>query len=705
MLGMGMHRLMTIFMFFATISIMAISLSYPTQEAFATVDGGFSDKGFSIISPPDEVGNDDQQMDTVFAFDEKQNLVLLADTPVDLLATTNAPGVIPEGVSVSSTTVIYDPEPTAGVVGCVDFKELVLGIQFVRETLIVQDDILGADGTFYDNTVFRGIEPFPHGNDDIVWFSAPNSVCFDLVASTPGDTFRVITEGGHNTTVLWQVGVFDQGFLDMSQGGFYTGPYDASTVPANDCGGIPSFDCVDPDFPGILGNGPHNSGVSWTDEVTIEFDAPLCNEAMLIYSRAGIENDDVFFDGEYLETVNSAEGVYKKFNFHLGPLTEGLHSVTIEYEGDQGFTPEIITFEDGPPTELDNVGTVSTPTADVTFKIDDGSNANLTLLPEGVIIERGDPRYGFGSPAGGDQVAGMIGDFSLSNNIDKTTHVPDWDAFDYVILFDTAVDNLRLDVYDFGDFNPVLGDEITLKVYSDITANTEVGSHTILATAAGDNLIITLSVPNPSDTIRSARVIDSQGDIGTAIDNVEFNFNPEPSPDSPDDLHAVDALALVCWEDAVPPQVICEPDTMDLIAGQTIVAGVVTIINDGTTLFVTIETQDGWSLTESHLDFGDLIDGFPTNKKGNPKVGHFDFQESHALVTTEFTYEFLLADLGIDLLAEEPIPIAIHTVVVKVEADEIVAEETAWKQGERFVEKGNWAMHSTYDIQDCDEIE
>jgi hypothetical protein len=142
-----------------------------------------------------------------------------------------------------------------------------------------------------------------------------------------------------------------------------------------------------------------------------------------------------------------------------------------------------------------------------------------------------------------------------------------------------------------------------------------------------------------------------------------------------------------------------------MVAGQTIDAGDVTIINDGTKLFVTIETQAGWSLTESHLDFGDLIDGFPTNKKGNPKVGHFDFQESHALGTTEFTYEFLLADLGIDPLAEDTIPIAIHTVVVQVEADEITEEESAWKQGDRFVEKGNWAMHSTYDIQDCDEIE
>jgi len=145
----------------------------------------------------------------------------------------------------------------------------------------------------------------------------------------------------------------------------------------------------------------------------------------------------------------------------------------------------------------------------------------------------------------------------------------------------------------------------------------------------------------------------------------------------------------------------CTPDTMDLIAGQTIVAGDVTIINDGTTLFVTIQTQDGWSLTESHLQIGDSLDGFPLTKKGNPKVGNFDHQEEHALGTTEFTYEFLLADLGLDPTDEGTITIAVHAVVVQIEAGEIIAEETAWKQGERFVDKGNWAMFNTYDIQNC----
>lgn len=310
---------------------MLVAITSMTAPAFATVSGGFSDKGFSIIAPPAEVGNDDQQVDTILAFDEKQNLVLLADMPVDLLASTNAPGVILAGSSVSSTTVIYDPVNAADVVGCVDFEELVIGLQFERATLIAQDSILGVDGTFYDNTGFRGIEPPPHPNADQVWFSDANSVCFDLRASSPGDTFRVITEGDHNTVVLWQVGVFDQNFRDMSLGGtVYAGPYNANTNPTNDCGGIPSVDCVTPDFPGILGTGTILN-YQWADNVTIEFDSPSCSDAMLLYSRAGIETDEVFFDGDLLGAVASQEGVYQRFDFDIGAIEAGPHSVTIDY--------------------------------------------------------------------------------------------------------------------------------------------------------------------------------------------------------------------------------------------------------------------------------------------------------------------------------------------------------------------------------------
>ena len=61
----------------------------------------------------------------------------------------------------------------------------------------------------------------------------------------------------------------------------------------------------------------------------------------------------------------------------------------------------------------------------------------------------------------------------------------------------------------------------------------------------------------------------------------------------------------------------------------------------------------------------------------------------------------LLADLGIEPLAGSTITFAVHAIVVQLDGENIVREESAWKQGERFVERGNWAMYNTYDIQNC----
>jgi hypothetical protein len=353
----------------AVLAVLILTTSM-TVTAFATVSGGYSDKGFSIIAPPAEVGNDDQQAtfgDTVLAFDEKQGHVLISPLHVDFFATDNSAGDIPAGTIVSSTMIVYDPVsyvPSTGegaVEGCVTFEESVIGIQFLDPTLIAGDSVVGLDTVSYSPVNYRGIEVPPHSNGDQVWFSTANSICFDLVASSPGDTFRVITEGDHNTIVLWQVGVFDQNFRDMSLGEDYGGPYNADNNPTNDCGGIPSDDCVDPDFPGILGAKSHSSGVQWTDSVTINFESPSCSEAMLLYSRAGVENDEVIFDGNSLGVVSSLEGVYDRFDFDIGSLTAGSHSVTINYLGGNN-TPDDLHAVDAialvcwepkvPPTEI-----------------------------------------------------------------------------------------------------------------------------------------------------------------------------------------------------------------------------------------------------------------------------------------------------------------------------------------------------------------
>ncbi len=173
--------------------------------------------------------------------------------------------------------------------------------------------------------------------------------------------------------------------------------------------------------------------------------------------------------------------------------------------------------------------------------------------------------------------------------------------------------------------------------------------------------------------------------------------NSKPGPDYFD----VDAVGLTDDVACLPPLEICEPDTMDLIAGQHIDSGDVTIINDNDNLIITITTQNGWSLSETHISVQDKEDDIPQNKKGNPKVGHFEYSESH-----NPNVEFYELTIPLDELPDgDTWAIAIHAVVQQIVDDEVDAEETAWKDGEPFVQKGNWAMYNTYDIQECDVIE
>jgi hypothetical protein len=192
--------------------------------------------------------------------------------------------------------------------------------------------------------------------------------------------------------------------------------------------------------------------------------------------------------------------------------------------GAQSAFADTIDFETD--AELDDVGNVVTATNTVTFKVDDSSDPNLSVLPDGVVVTTGADTYGF-SGTSADGVSGQSGVNSLSNNIAKESAegpgIGNWNAFDYVLLFDSGVSNLSLDVYDFGDYPSVqAAGSITLNVYSDAAATVLVGSDSVDTSAAGNDSTVTLSVGSPSAPVLSAKVVDSKGDVGTAIDNVTF---------------------------------------------------------------------------------------------------------------------------------------------------------------------------------------
>lgn len=162
--------------------------------------------------------------------------------------------------------------------------------------------------------------------------------------------------------------------------------------------------------------------------------------------------------------------------------------------------------------------------------------------------------------------------------------------------------------------------------------------------------------------------------------------------------------------------------TVDLLAGQDIVAGTVTVtvIDDGEELWlcVTYDTydteEDNWKLVETHFAItaiAEFPDGIPQTKKGNPKVGHFPYGDDELgeyvdgnLVGGEDSYNEcdLLSELGVEVgdtvyIAAQASLLNLDNIIDYVpETDPAVPiyqQETGWGEGTEFADDRNWAMY------------
>lgn len=148
------------------------------------VDAAIVGGTVTIIPPPLNTGNDNQQINQLLGFDEQQNVVLTTDVVVDKPA-----GIIPAGTVVSSHYVIYDPPSTASKTATVIVDQTVLGVIY-NATTLNNSDYLGLPTTNYLNPSGRGFEVVDGDSATIV---DSVTVSFHLSAGSPGDYARIIT--------------------------------------------------------------------------------------------------------------------------------------------------------------------------------------------------------------------------------------------------------------------------------------------------------------------------------------------------------------------------------------------------------------------------------------------------------------------------------------------------------------------------------
>jgi hypothetical protein len=76
-----------------------------------------------------------------------------------------------------------------------------------------------------------------------------------------------------------------------------------------------------------------------------------------------------------------------------------------------------------------------------------------------------------------------------------------------------------------------------------------------------------------------------------------------------------------------------------LIAGQYDEVGTVYVHNDANYIYVNLVITDpDYAMSESHVHVGLVLGDFPLTKKGNPKVGNFDFSADHNPPVRDYTY-------------------------------------------------------------------
>ena len=129
--------------------------------------------------------------------------------------------------------------------------------------------------------------------------------------------------------------------------------------------------------------------------------------------------------------------------------------------------------------------------------------------------------------------------------------------------------------------------------------------------------------------------------------------------------------------------------TVNLMAGQTHVAGNVTTVSDGTNLTVTYTTNEQWTLKEIHLYVGEF-ELAPQNNGGNPMPGRFPYKQIFTDATSTFTYEFPLSTLPDCFI------VAAHSVVANTSG----STQTGWGQGTQFP-GNNWGMYFEVCAPDC----
>jgi hypothetical protein len=130
-----------------------------------------------------------------------------------------------------------------------------------------------------------------------------------------------------------------------------------------------------------------------------------------------------------------------------------------------------------------------------------------------------------------------------------------------------------------------------------------------------------------------------------------------------------------------------EAFTTNLLAGQTLKIGEVSVLLDGDEILIRyLSTDPEWMILSTSLSVESNLEDIPLTNTGNPKIGLFEFSGSYNPAISDTTYK---------------IPVAGRSSVVIAAYAEVITgdnEEGAWAEGTQFP-GSSWASYFSYQIR------
>lgn len=182
--------------------------------------------------------------------------------------------------------------------------------------------------------------------------------------------------------------------------------------------------------------------------------------------------------------------------------------------------------------------------------------------------------------------------------------------------------------------------------------------------------------------------IDQSGTKLEASSEVPNKVNQVNINDSSEDKHCGDAIVY------------------ELLAGQNIDVGEITVTNDQSKVYITYETSGNWWLTETHLFVGEKSD-LPLTANGNPKIGHYPYHGDHDHVqSVQFVID-INNDWSMNENGEYCLTISMHASVVLKNSEGIIQQsETAFGKGDQPIEFGGnrWGWFHNLCLNNCKSV-